>query len=177
MSGNLILLIGANLLPAQTRLPRHTYKTTTVRTRCRMHSQRNTQSASDSSLTCLLSGIQDVNIVGALDNLVARWGLQGDLVGHDLEAAGSTGLHQANTHLLSAHLAINNTIIQIMYFVLAHRAPTASSDGSIKTRRTCLALALNTAVGLRATRPFLALQIIAACILNVLVEFVFFNGI
>jgi hypothetical protein len=49
--------------------------------------------------TSLLSGIEDVHIVSALNNLVSGWGLQGNLVGHDLQAAGSTDLY--------AHIQLN----------------------------------------------------------------------
>jgi hypothetical protein len=43
--------------------------------------------------TSFLSGIEDVDIVSALNHLLSGWGLQGNLVGHHLQAAGGTGLH------------------------------------------------------------------------------------
>lgn len=46
-------------------------------------------------LTSLLSGVEDVGIIGAFDDLFARGGLQGDLVGHDLEAADRAGLKKS----------------------------------------------------------------------------------
>ena len=43
-------------------------------------------------LTGLFSGVKDVGVSGALDDLVTRGSLQGYLEGHDLEGAGSTDL-------------------------------------------------------------------------------------
>ena len=46
-----------------------------------------------STLTGLLSGVQDVDVIGALDDLLARGRLQGDLVGHHPEGGGAAHLH------------------------------------------------------------------------------------
>jgi len=45
-------------------------------------------------LTCFFCSVEDVGVISALDDLVAGWGLQGNLVGHHLEAACTTDLHK-----------------------------------------------------------------------------------
>lgn len=52
------------------------------------------QAITHKKLTGFLSGIEDVHIVSALDHLVSGRSLEGDLVGHDLEGAGSTSLQE-----------------------------------------------------------------------------------
>lgn len=42
--------------------------------------------------TCFLGGIENIHIISALDDLISGWSLQGDLIGHHLQAAGSAGL-------------------------------------------------------------------------------------
>ena len=50
----------------------------------------------NSILTSLFRGIEDVGVTGALNDLLAGGGLQGDLESHDLEVAGSADLHRDN---------------------------------------------------------------------------------
>ena len=43
-------------------------------------------------LTGLLSSVEDIGVTGALDDLLTRGGLQGDLEGHNLEARSRADL-------------------------------------------------------------------------------------
>jgi hypothetical protein len=62
---------------------------------------RDLSSHAKSKHTCFLSGIENVHIISALDDLISGWSLQGDLIGHHLQAAGSAGLQRFMLYCIS----------------------------------------------------------------------------